>query len=681
MATSSVFEHTGAMPDGSYGTCCLLSGFSGNSYRISGNPISPGKFVFSVWIKANSSNAQIGFSILGQIVEPFVAGVSWQRAVYSIEATGGTEYIDIMPQTDSDIYLWHAKLETGDKPSDWTPSPDEPSKHLKASGIEITDEHIELTSGVISARVIGESGDAQELLNISQNGVVATKFSLADGGLKETIPGGYFTVGEGGDYETLADVFSSADGGVEGKTLMGDLVLKLLDPYDDGCEIRGVSGPGRVIIAPVNLIPTNPNQLWTGTGSNRLINGSGATIDISGASTIVTLTEQNSYRTARIRLGLAGPMGIAGKTLIFSGKAQGSSSTSLGGVRLYVGDQDISGVKPNSSSSALQVLNGMYHVPKDVGWFDIVELMLYASRSEAAQVGSYVTYTDMRLEYGNEMQGGDSYSDRCIVSGLSVDGCSAEVILYDIAVLGAPIKVRRSSITLNRVGLFNQNGSGVMLWESNAIMAHTCGSCVDAVQAFASNCHIHRTYPAGTMSPVCDMSESGVIHSPTAPLPRNQHVIDIYATSTGSRVGGQWTGASLRQGFTGGDKNVGFALFDMSAIPSGAAVQNVKLRLRRIAGYGTSGAVNASVKGITASELTGNPTRYGGTITKSFKQDDIKKIDITSLYLENPGFTGIALENSDSQVSARKTSSGYSRFTGTGGGDDTRPMLTVTYTL
>ena len=273
------------------------------------------------------------------------------------------------------------------------------------------------------------------------------------------------------------------------------------------------------------------------------------------------------------------------------------------------------------------------------------------------------------------------------IGRMRVEGCTAQVALQEL-IFPNVLEARQSAVTVSKCTFTGTQG--FYIYGGSGYMDHCYGSCSDsAVYAGGGGAiSIYGSAPSGWKGGLLETSEMDAGDPPTGgtPDPVVSKTITAKATSTGTYdgVNGWWSSdAALRQGYVSANGRLrGGAWFDLSALPSGATITKLTLRLRRVEGYGKGSAVDVRIYGTTASAKSGDPAASGkissSYVSGSMEPGKTKTFDVTSL----KAYTGFVLYAADTSVlSGKSYSTNYARFTGTGGGDDTIPMLTVTYTI
>lgn len=77
----------------------------------------PGRYTFSIWIKSSDE----GMVSINEQSES--TGTEWKRYIYNIDGDNITEIV--LEFQAGEYWIYHAKLESGDKATDWTPAPED----------------------------------------------------------------------------------------------------------------------------------------------------------------------------------------------------------------------------------------------------------------------------------------------------------------------------------------------------------------------------------------------------------------------------------------------------------------------------------------------------------------------------------------------------------------------------
>ena len=177
-------------------------------------------------------------------------------------ADGNAAYLRLrLDNVSGNITIKNCKLEKGNKATAWTPATEDPaSAVLAGTTVEITKDKFRVEAETSEFAIPG-SEDGEVLVRIDKDGLFAEKIECPT--LVTTIPGGYYIVGSGGDFESLEAAFTY----VNDKHLSGDMCLKLIDSTDPGGTLKGVVGSGKIFIMPINIMNTSQMSAWNSTST------------------------------------------------------------------------------------------------------------------------------------------------------------------------------------------------------------------------------------------------------------------------------------------------------------------------------------------------------------------------------------------------------------------------------
>lgn len=528
--------------------------------------------------------------------------------------------------------------------------------------VEITKDIFRVTAATTQFAVPGAEEDGQEIVAIDADGLRADTVAKAG-------KGGVFTVGEGGDFEYLADAFGS----VNERYIAEDVTFRMLSASDPGGVLRGVTGPGRVHIMPANISAYADTAAWTTSGVtvNQLSNG--VYLQASSAGT---------WKRATLRIGRVGALGIIGKRLRIKAKMGTYNSTVTGIVMQMIptlGETALAYIAYTGSvtTGAFQTRSGSFVIPEWANYWDELSVVFELSEGTSVSSGAQAYYYELVLEIGED-EIIDSAVTAVTLNSLTIDGCTAEVCMHELVFPGR-LTARQSATAVNRCTFTGNHGYHV--YGGSGFMNACYGSCAyAAVAAMAGGAvQVYGTAPAGEKTGLVETANMST-DAPGGNTPVTPTTLTVQAKTTGTYDGanGWWSGAAIRQGYTADNGRMrGGIWFDLSALPSGAVISKLTLRLRRVEGYGKGGAVNVKIYGTTSPAKSGAPAVEGSAVTGTIGSGKTKTFDVTSL----KAYSGFVLYADDTAaVSGKKYSANYARFTGTGGGADTIPTLIATYT-
>lgn len=644
-------------------------------------PVEAGaEYTLSAWIKwedaANTGTFYLFHSGGSVDVTAQVGTTDYVRVSATYVETGSTSSCRFECSTDAPYLIYGLKLEKGNKATDWSPAPEDPVSQLQAeSVVEINKNRVKISTPEFAVDIPTTEGmDVQ----VNEKGFSAPV--IVSPTVAKAKPGGVYTVGAGGDYACLADAF----GDINDCAISEDVWLRMLDGADAGGLLRGVSGAGQVMIAPANLANFSDTAAWT-TQNNVKVNVLGSALGVS-----ISASTTGAWKWAYLHVGRVGPLGLRGKTLTLSADMYSNQNAAGLVMQMIVrlNDKAIRYVtRPNVADlTAPATAVASFTISAEAGFWDELNIVFQLNQGTSVPVGAAAFYYNIRMEPGNAVS--DAAAGKCTatIGDLRIEGCAAQVNISEI-IFPRALEARQSAAALNRCAF--KGADGFRLFGGHGYMENCYGSCsATAVYAGGGGAvQITGSAPSGTKAGLLETSEMDAGDPPTGgmPDPVVSKTITAKATSSGTYdgVNGWWSSdAALRQGYVSGNGRLrGGVWFDLSALPSGATITKLTLRLRRVEGYGKGSAVDVRIYGTTASAKSGDPAA-SGKISSSYVSGTIepgktKTFDVTSL----KAYTGFVLYAADNAVlSGKSYSTNFARFTGTGGGDDTIPMLTVTYT-
>lgn len=193
-------------PDGTDARVMLLEGLAGRALVMPVDIPQDEAYAFSVWIKASASGS-VGISLLGNS-QTVSVGTVWKRVTMVADSRSADE-VRLTPQTDAGYYIYRAMLETGNKPGDWSPSPEDDAESIQTINqtlLELTPETIRLAQIVDT---IAPDGQVERVTNSSltldEHGIDMT------GGEINIQAGAAFNVESGGTFQINADGTGQTD--------------------------------------------------------------------------------------------------------------------------------------------------------------------------------------------------------------------------------------------------------------------------------------------------------------------------------------------------------------------------------------------------------------------------------------------------------------------------------------
>ena len=148
------------VPDGTTARVMLMENLANKSLVMPVDIPQDEAYAFSAWLKASAAGSMV-VDLFGN-TEQVTVGTAWQRVSMVVNSRDGNE-VRLTPQTAAGYYIYRAMLETGNKPGDWSPSPEDDAEsmtEIRQSVIDLTDSQIAL-----SVRVETVEGDTDALGN------------------------------------------------------------------------------------------------------------------------------------------------------------------------------------------------------------------------------------------------------------------------------------------------------------------------------------------------------------------------------------------------------------------------------------------------------------------------------------------------------------------------------------
>ena len=159
-----------AVPDGTTDRVMALKNLSGRALVLPVEIPHEDDYSFSVWLKCDESGSMT-VTVFG-VSETFAIGTAWQRVTLIADTRQGST-VTLTPGTNDEYLIYRAMLETGNKPGDWSPSPEDGEQEIK----EIRQSMLELTPEAI----IGTVMDSQRMTEFRQESdrvaVIVDKFA------------------------------------------------------------------------------------------------------------------------------------------------------------------------------------------------------------------------------------------------------------------------------------------------------------------------------------------------------------------------------------------------------------------------------------------------------------------------------------------------------------------------
>ena len=215
------------------------------------------QYTLSAWLKqtnggsvryydtAASGAAQSDKS--GQAVE---VGTDWGRCHVTFTVSAAGTYCPRFEQSAAEATLWVAgmKLEKGNKPTDWSPAPEDPAGGLSVnsdySRVEITKNQVKIVSKEMEVAVPSEDGE-DDVLRVDADGIhaeVVDADMIVSDSVVHTQGAADYTPANAG---ALAEILE----GLKNKHLTGDVNIVCDSVTSGSYTLSNVSGSGRVIFS------------------------------------------------------------------------------------------------------------------------------------------------------------------------------------------------------------------------------------------------------------------------------------------------------------------------------------------------------------------------------------------------------------------------------------------------
>ena len=130
------------VPDGTTDRVMALKMLSGRALVLPVEIPHEDDYSFSVWVKSDTIGS-LTINVFGNSEQVNTTGI-WQRVTVIADTRQGN-IVTVTPGTNDEYFLYQAMLETGNKPSGWSPSPDDEEqkiREIKQSMLELTPEAI-----------------------------------------------------------------------------------------------------------------------------------------------------------------------------------------------------------------------------------------------------------------------------------------------------------------------------------------------------------------------------------------------------------------------------------------------------------------------------------------------------------------------------------------------------------
>lgn len=606
--------------------------------------------------------------------------------------------IDIrLDKTSGSLVVSNMKLETGTIPTEWSLAPEDPASEVIAGSsvvinedeVNITTPHFEVnTNGAeFNIPVAGEDGD--NMVSIDKDGLTAKKINCPE--VAKMSEGGIYTVGGGGDFPNLQAACDS----ISDTILKDNIYFKMVDSYDPGANINGVSGKGNIFISPINIANVYNDAGWTQTS---------ATVSEYGKNGIRVVASSNgTYRYATLNLGCIGVIGLIGQTITIEAQmgSPGDLPRGYPSIVAECGDTSFGWATRTESDDGRDFITvrTTCKVPEYASPWHELKLHFRVSGSTSVEAGAAVAFVNTKVEIGNTVSSKNSGQTSVTVKNINVDGCTARVQLHELAFpteSGTAVKAYDSTVSMSKCTIKTSNG--LMMWGGWGAMHNCYGYCTSCIAYAMGGATIElRGYVPGwpeTVASIDSMLQGNVwknkilngnADAPGGEDPETKTTATLKASATGTYSGTAWwtSDAGIRQGYTTANGKLrGGIWFDL---PDGAtSISKATLTLTRVEGYGKGGNVKVRIYATSAASKSGDPAA-SNKISSDFREMSIapgstKTVDVTDLMKhENDTSRGFVIYSGDSSAMSGKTySDNFARFAGTGNKNNI-PVLTITY--
>lgn len=168
MANATAKIITASTPDGEKGDVLQLKNCSYASFRLADLIIEAGKpYTFTIKMKA-AATMQVDFTVLGSKCDPVTVTTKWTEVYFVIEKPS-QNFILISPNSDSELLLWQAMLQSGTVSTGWVPAPEDTDDQIE----DVVEKYSSLQQDVNGIRT-----EVRELKK-DASGTYATKTELS----------------------------------------------------------------------------------------------------------------------------------------------------------------------------------------------------------------------------------------------------------------------------------------------------------------------------------------------------------------------------------------------------------------------------------------------------------------------------------------------------------------------
>ena len=238
--------------DGNYNSC-LVYKYTGQWYGLGQEIILEAntQYTLSAWMKQTDGGTVTYFDSKangaassdkgsGSVVE---VGTDWSRCHVTFTVSTAETYFPRFEQNVAGATLWIAglKLEKGNKPTDWSPAPEDPAGSLSVSSdyskVDINKDRVRIVSKQMEVAVPSDDGE-DDVLRVDADGVhaeVVEADRIVSESVVHTQGAASYTPANAGE---LAEILTE----LSGKHLTGDVDINCLHVTSGNFEVQGLYG-------------------------------------------------------------------------------------------------------------------------------------------------------------------------------------------------------------------------------------------------------------------------------------------------------------------------------------------------------------------------------------------------------------------------------------------------------
>lgn len=596
--------------------------------------------------------------------------------------------------------IWNIKLEKGNKPTDWSPAPEDIEARVTTAESKIDQKADSITMSVLETKVDslsiggtnlvlnsdaslsnGESGFKSFKL-VSQDDLTKYRGQRATLSIQVDADEVYSDPSEPGFHRIGAEmVLRDADGTEDYKgvwlwlestpiTFHGRLSTTFLFSEeitkigDLGIYIQGVTGGSETLSKP---------KLEFG---DKATDWSPAPEDPAGSLSVSSDYSKVDINKDRVRI-VSKQMEVAvpsddGEDDVLRVDADGVHAEVVEADRIV-------------SESVVHTQGAASYTPANAG--ELAEILTELS---GKHLTGDVDINCLHVTSGNfEVQGlsgaaGNLTLRNGEMNALTVRGCDRSAVVYveNMAFSTSSVAVAVDNAAVMLTECILSSGTGLRLganWPSEAWMTDCDGDCTTlATLGSYSRLYVGGIKPAGTLncaagSEVYNSTDDPTFTAASSPSIPTTQTVTVSLSPTSTSTSGY--GSKLYQGRYSSSQSLrkGVMLFTLPAdLASADNIDSATLTLKRIGGVGQGGGVNVHVR---CYDVPG--TLYA---SKTAYENQTVSIDVTAAVkaMKTNGYTGLMLYNPDTTtVSSKSYTASYSRFAGNG--ESGAPVLKISY--